>query len=313
MARSFRVAAAALAAVLAVSCYATHEYREIHEAPARPDPAPDPLPVHVAMVAGDLHVGPAVADVLYDLRVRLCRDHFAARLSRGAPGAEALEVGIRRRPGKAPDVPVEEEKNFVDLGLAAAVAADIRLDLAAGRHRVSLGGLRIVGLRVSAGSGDLEIDFGSPVRQSPATMLIETGTGPVRVSGLGNAGPGTLAVHGGGGPLDLDLTGAWGHDAVIEMDVPLADVVVRFPPGLALAIKADGREPGDLALPGFIHDPDGVWLSPGFPGTGRRIDLRLQPGIGRFEALPVEAAIGAPLPAASPLLAPRRSDITPTI
>jgi len=309
MARAFVVAAAALAALLAMSCYATHEYREMRETPARPDPAPDPLPVRVAMVAGELHLGPAAADVLYDLRVRLCRDHFALRLSRGVPGAEAIEVGIRRRPGKAPDVPVEEEKNSVELGLGAAVAADIRLDLAAGRHRASLGGLRIAGLRVSAGSGDLEIDFASPVRQSPAAMLIEAGTGPVRVTGLGNASPGRLTVHGGGGGLDLDLTGAWGQDAAIEIDVPLADVVVRFPPGLALAIRADGREPADLGLPGFTHQPDGLWLSPGFPGTSRRIDLRLQPGIGRLEALPA----AAPPPAASSLLAPRRSDITPTL
>jgi hypothetical protein len=313
MRRAPVVAATALAAALGMACYATHEYREIREAPARPDPAPDPLPVHVAMVAGELHLEPAAVDVLYDLRVRLCRDHFAVRLSRGVPGAEAIEVGIRRRPGDAPDVPVEEEKNSVDLGLGTAVPADIRLDLAAGRHRASLGGLRLAGLQVAAGSGDLEIDFASPVRQSPAAMLIEAGTGHVLVNGLGNASPGTLTVHGGSGPLDLGLTGAWSRDAAIVIDAPLADVVVRFPPGLALAIRADGREPADLTLPGFSHEPDGLWQSPGFPGTGRRIDLRLQPGIGFFEARPVAAGTAAPGPAASSLLAPRRSDITPTI
>jgi len=307
------VATAALAALLAMSCYATHEYREIHEAPARPDPAPDPLPIHVAMVAGDLRVGPASADVLYDLRVRLCRDHFAARLSHGAPGAEALEVGIRRRPGRAPEVPVEEERNSVDLGIAPGVAADIRLDLAAGRHRASLGGLRIADLRVAAGSGDLVIDFASPLRQSPATVSIETGAGPVRLSGLGNASPGRLTVRGGGGPLDLDLAGAWSHDAAIEIDVPLADVVVRVPPGLALSVRAEGRDPSDLSLPGFTRDPDGLWLSPGYQGNGRRVDLRLQPGIGHFEALPVAPGSGPAPPAASSLLAPRRSDITPTL
>jgi hypothetical protein len=313
MARASAVTAAVLAAVLGASCYATHEYREIRAAPARPDPAPNLLPVDIAMVAGELHLGPAAGDVLYDLRVRLCRDHFAARLSRGLPGEEAIAVGIRRRPGDAPDVPVDEEKNSVDLGLGAAVAADIHLDLAAGRHRASLGGLRIAGLHVACGSGDLEIDFAAPVRQSPAAMLIEAGAGRVLVKGLGNASPGTLTVHGGSGPVDIDLTGAWALDAAIEVDVRLADVVVRFPPGLGLAIRADGREPADLTLPGFRHEPDGLWVSPGFPGDGRRIDLLLRPGIGRFEARPVAGGAAAPGPAASSLLAPRRSDITPTL
>lgn len=313
MARAPGVAAAALAAMLSLACYATHQYRESRESPLRPDPAPDPLPVRVSMVAGDLQLGAAQSDLLYDLRLRHCRDHFAARLARGSPGAEVIEVGIRRRPGRAPEVPVEQERNIVDLRLGPAVAADIRLDLAAGRHRASLGGLRLAGLVVTAGSGDLAIDFATPVRRSPDVIRIEAGTGPIRVIGLGNASPGLLAVRGGGGPLDLDLTGAWSRDAVIELDVPLADIVVRFPPGLALAITAPGREPADLALPGFTRDPDGLWLGPLSQGSGRRIDLRLEPGIGRFEAIPAAAAAAADAPAASSLLAPRRSDITPTL
>jgi hypothetical protein len=84
--------------------------------------------------------------------------------------------------------------------------------------------------------------------------------------------------------------------------------VVRFPTGVSLAIRADGRDPADLVLPGFRQQPDGLWVSPGSPGTGRRIDLKLLPGIGRFEAQPFEGGS-----ATTSLLAPRPSGITPTL
>jgi hypothetical protein len=312
-ARATAAAMAAVTAALATSCYATHEYREIRESPARQEPVPEPLPIHVAMVAGELRLGAAGSDVLYDARVRLCRDHFTARLSRGAPGAEAVEVGIGRKPGGTPALPAVDEKNVVDLGIGPGVAADIRLDLAAGRHRASLGGLRIAGLAVACGSGDLLIDFATPVRQSPKTMLIEAGTGRIHVRGLGNASPGTVTVHGGSGPVDIDLGGAWVRDASIEFDVRLADVVVRFPFGPGVAVRADGRDPADLVLPGFRQDRTGTWLSPGFPGNGRRIDLRIRPGIGRFEAQPSGDGEVASAPASSSLLGPRRSGITPPL
>jgi hypothetical protein len=311
MSRARPTAVALLAAALSVSCYATHEYREIHEAPARQEPVPDPLPIHVAMVAGDLHLGAAEGDVLYDARVRLCRDHFVARLSRGEPGALAVEVGIARRPGGALVAPADDEKNIVDLGIGPAVAADLRLDLASGRHRVSLGGLRIAGLAVACGSGDLAIDFGTPVRQSPAAIVIEAGAGRLVVRGLGNASPAGVTVRGGSGPVDIDLGGAWIRDATIDFDVRLADVLVRSPAGPGLAVRVEGRAPADLALPGFRQDKDGTWLSPGFPGNGRRIDLRVRPGIGRFEVQ--QGGESATAAAASSLLAPRRSDITPPL
>lgn len=308
MRRAVILAAILATAGPALSCYATHEYRESRAAAPRPDPPPAVLPVRVAMVAGELRLGAAPGDLLYDLRVRLCRSHFAVRMP-AAGGAPSVDVGLRRRPGEGPAVAIDEERNSIDLGLGAQVPADIRLDLGAGRHRASLGGLRLAGLRIDGGSGDLDIDFATPLLESPATMSVAGGTGRVALRGLGNASPGTLAVHGGSGPVTIDLGGAWTRDAAITIDAPLGDVLVEVPAGLGVVIATEGRDADDLALRGFARDEEGRWISPGLDAAARRVILHVMPGIGRFEAR--LAAPGAS--SASSLLAPRRSDITPTL
>jgi hypothetical protein len=278
-------AAAVLAAVLSAGCYATHEYQEIRESPAAPASVPAALPVRIAMVAGELHLGRAAPDRLYDLKLKACRNHFLARVEHGTSAAPALEVGIRRRPGRDPGMPTDEERNVVDLALGQQTPVDLRLDLGAGHHEVELGGIRLAGLAVACGSGGLALGFGEPTLGDPEQIMLDAGTGTLVVRQLGNASPGFVAVRGGSGSIRLDLSGIWRRDAQIQLDVRLAEVLLDVPRALAVEIRAAGRDPADLVLPEFGRDAGGRFLSPGYAGESRRhLSIEVGPGIGRVEA-----------------------------
>jgi len=276
-----RAAAAAIIACGAAACYATHEHREIREKPAVSGAAS--LQARVALVAGDLRLGRGERDALYDLKVRYCRSHFAPRLTHGGDGAPFLEVGLRRRRAEAVAVPAGEERNRIDLGLNPDRPVDLRLDLGAGRHAATLGGLHLVGLEVACGDGAVTLDFDEPTRGELERIAIDAGTGALRLARLGNASPAGFVVHGGSGPIELDLRGAWRRDASLQVGVRLGDVLLLVPRALAVDLGATGRDPADLLLVGFARGPEGRYLSPAADGA-RRLSIEIGPGIGLIEA-----------------------------
>jgi hypothetical protein len=281
-----RAAAVALLLCGVTACYATHEYREIRERPAATDSTA--LPARVALTAGDLRLGRGERDALYDLRLRYCRSHFAPRLTHGLPGAPSLEVGLQRRRADAMAVPADDERNRLELGLNPDRTLDLRLDLGAGRHVASLGGLQLARLAVACGDGAVTLDFDEPTRGDLEQIAIDAGTGHLRLARLGNASPAAIVVRGGSGILELDLRGSWRRDATLQIGVRLGDVLLLVPRHLAVEVLAAGRDPADLALEGFVKDAEGRYLVPSAGDGARRVSVAVEPGIGLFEARVVE-------------------------
>lgn len=277
-----RLAAAAIVACATAACYATHEYREIRERPAASGAAV--LPARVALTAGVLRIGRAERDALYDLRMRYCRSHFALRLAHGGEGAPSLEIGLSRRREDAFAIPADAERNRIDLGLSPDQAVDLRLDLGSGRQIARLGGLRIVRLEVACGEGDVSLDFEEPTQGDLERILVEAGTGALRLGRLGNGSPASIEVRGGNGPIEIDLRGAWRRDAVLGIAVRLGDVLLLVPRRLAVDLRAAGRDPADLRLAEFARDSAGRYLGPSAGGGARRLSIEVGPGIGLVEA-----------------------------
>ena len=245
-------------------------------------------------MAGELRNGRGATGALYDLKVRHCKSHFAARLAHGNDRDPLLLVGLRQKPGQVVSVPVDEERNQVELEFNPDIPLDLRLDLGAGRHTAALGGLDLRGLAVSCGSGALTLDFDVPERGELDQVTFDGGTGPLRILRLGNASPSLVSLRGGSGLFGIDLRGAWRRDAMVQIDVRLGDVTLDLPRGLAVEIRASGRDPDDLVLPGFTRGPEGVYLAPAAAGpavaekstgaSARRIVIQVGPGLGRVEA-----------------------------
>jgi hypothetical protein len=63
-------------------CYVTHTYDTVREAPEAGDI--ESLNVDVAVVAGEVRIGRAGGDRLYDLDLRFCESHFTPRIARAS-------------------------------------------------------------------------------------------------------------------------------------------------------------------------------------------------------------------------------------
>lgn len=281
-----RSAAVALLVCGVTACYATHEYREIRERPAATGSTA--IAARVALTAGDLRLGRGERDALYDLRLRYCRSHFAPRLAHGLPGAPSLEVGLQRRRTETMSVPAGDERNRLELDLNPDRDVDLRLDLGAGRHVASLGGLRLARLAVACGDGAVTLDFDEPTRGDLAQIAVDAGTGDIRLARLGNASPEAIVVRGGSGTMELDLRGSWRRDATLQIAVRLGDVLLLVPRNLAVEVRAPGRDPADMVLEGFVKDAEGRYVVPAAGDGSRRLSVAVEPGVGLFETRFVE-------------------------
>ena len=276
------IGSATLALLLACGvlqgCYVTHAYDTVHEAPAAGEA--ESLIIEVAVVAGAVRIGRAGDGRLYNLDLQFCESHFTPHVARAETGTSAsLSVELKRR-RSARQPPPGDERNRLDLELSREMPIDLVLDLGAGRHHAQLGGLRLRTLDVATGSGRMSIDFDRPTADELRLFRASVGPGGLRVGGLGYASPDLLSLSAGGGEFEIDLSGPWDKDGIVQLDVRLGDVTVTAPENLGLRVVAEGRGPDDLILPGFTRDERGDFLSPGFANAKRRITVRCSRGLG---------------------------------
>jgi hypothetical protein len=278
----FGIGPALLAAVLVCGmlqgCYVTHTYDTVREAPEVGDI--ESLTVDVAVVAGEVRIGRAGGDRLYDLDLRFCESHFTPRISRADSDVSAsLSVGLKRRRSVS-QPPPGNERNRLDLDLSRDAPIDLVLDLGAGRHHAQLGGLHLQSLDLATGSGRVTIDFDRPTADELRLFRASVGPGGLRVGGLGYASPDLMSLSAGGGEFAIDLGGPWDKDGIVQLDVRLGDVTLIAPVNLGLMVVVEGREPDDLILPDFSRDERGDFRSPGFDAAKRRITVRCGRGLG---------------------------------
>jgi N-terminal domain of toast_rack, DUF2154 len=278
--------AASLALILgaiSAGCYATHHYSQIRE--RRDQGLATSLAASLSIVAGEVSIHPGAVGVLYDLRLRYCRSHFAPRVTRETEGgAGVLRAGLRRRHRSGETVTPRDERNEVDLALSPDVPVDLALDLGHVRSSIQLGGLHLARLSLASGTGRVTVAFDRPTEGDLTTFRVDGGAGLLRLRGLGNASPASLVLSAGSGTFDLDLGGAWRHDARVRIDVRLGDVILRLPGDLGVVVIPDGRDPGDLVLPGFTCDEQGAYRRPSRQEGAPQITVEIGPGLGLLEA-----------------------------
>ncbi len=277
------IGAAAILLALLPACYATHHESVLRE--GRETGTTTSLSARVEIVSGDVGIHRAAPGLLYDLRLAYCRTHFAPRLGRGPSGDDAtLRVGLKRRRRAGETTPPVNDHNVLDLGLGADRPIDLALDLGAGRHRVDLGGLPLTRLEVATGTGTTTLAFDAPLPGDLRAIAVDAGPGGLRIAGLGNASPESLALQAGDGEIAIDLRGAWRRDASLRLDVRLGDLVLMVPSDLDVEVDAAGRDPADLVLPEFVRDDRGTFRNPAIREARHHVAITVGAGLGTVEA-----------------------------
>jgi len=276
-----------VALALSAGCDVPHEYQKAESwAPVPPgDPmaAPadrPPLQVVVRFAGGAVRLGTVTGDELYRASIDHCVLHTipSMKLDPGDENAVGrLEVGLTGRPGVL--IGFGGEHNRLDLGLSPRVPQILDVSLGEGESIINLTGLLVRGLAVSGGSGDVRVLFDRP-NQAKADELSVTGmVGDIFLGRLGNANASRVEVKGGIGNVELDLSGEWRRDVVLDVDGAVGNILMTVPLGRAVRLRVGRPWSEKLEIPGFTREGDD-FMSPEYGTVSPRIDVSVEAGIG---------------------------------
>ena len=231
----------------------------------------DSLRVVLRYDAGNVSISAAAAPLLYDAKARF--DATQQRLSRSYDAtARTLRIGLdsstmqraARHSSRARD-----REGFLDLGLASGIPLDLDLDLGTTRARIDLSSLWVSTMRVSSGTTETELTFGSPNPQPMRDLFVDAGVGSITIHQLGNAHAQRATIASTVGDVDLDMGGDWTGDMPITLRVALTSTTLRVPRDAGIALHLTQRI-STVDTDGFT-ERDGVMYSAGYEQTKRHV------------------------------------------
>lgn len=155
------------------------------------------------------------------------------------------------------------------------------VELGAGRGDLDLTGLKVQELRVSTGASDVHLSCGEPNPIAADNVEIESGVSKFTADGLSNLNFRQMSFSGGVGSYRLDFGGELAYDADATIDVGLGSIVVDVPKPIHARVRYDDGWFSRFSLSGdFRRAKDGVYETEGYAEAGKRLDIRIDSGLG---------------------------------
>jgi hypothetical protein len=142
-----------------------------------------------------------------------------------------------------------EVRVIVPRGQPVALEAEIGL----GESRVELGGLWLTAVDFELGPGEHRVDVSEPLSQPLPRFTLDASVGETQVRSLGNASPAEVVIHQGVGEMGLDLSGAWKHDARVDIELGIGECRVRLPQGVKIDVERSRVGLGEATTGGRAH------------------------------------------------------------
>jgi hypothetical protein len=240
--------------------------------------------VEILFGAGVLQVEPGSADELLSAR-------FAYNVEKWKPEITLEDNRLRVRQGGDRDawgVPsgrVSDIRNEWDLALTPAIPLAVDMRTGAGEGRIDLGGLSLTALAISLGAGDFEVRFDEPNQAQLDRFTLDAGASSLRVTGIGNAGPGYTKIQGGAGDIALDFTGAWPESAEADITAGFGSLTLRLPAGVGVEVETRGGiTPVDAS--GF-EKRGNTYVNDAFGEAATELRIRITMGVGDIRLIEV--------------------------
>ena len=200
-----------------------------------------PLRVSIHYAAGKLDLSPSDnAALLYQMRMRYDEQAMDAVHTYDAAGhrlqlgLDKTNVGWRTLRGMKGD-----KGGSMSVELSPAVPLDLEIALGGAAATLDLGGLKVKSLRIESGMAGAEASFSDPNRVQMERMTIDLGMGGLKLTDLGNANVGEIAIHGAMGGVSLDFGEAITRDVKITADIALGGLEVAVPPGVGVMFEGE--------------------------------------------------------------------------
>ena len=168
------------------------------------------------------------------------------------------------------------QRGIWTLGFTDELPLRLDVELGFGSGTLDLSGLQIKDLNVSAGAGDLTIDFATPNPIVVDNITIEAGVSSFAGRRLGNANFRQLRFQGGVGAYTLDFSGELTGESAVDAEVGMGMLTIVIPKEIGARILFDRNWISNLDLaPDFSDGGDNQFTSDNFEQAASRITFRL--------------------------------------
>ena len=265
-------------AAFAASTLAAQEWRTLEARRTRVTQGQaDTLHVRLAYGAGKLTLRAAPEPLLYDLRMhydaneRRANYHYDGAthtLTVGGDSGVTDLFSLRRRHDGSK---VTAERSSLVLGVASGAPVDLALEFSAAEAAIDLSELHLTHLRIETAASDSRIVFGTPNRSRIPTIELHATAAGLAVAQLGNAHADTVRATATMGHMDLDLSGEWTGEKVLDLRAVMGAVTVRVPRDIGVRVIGS-RVLGGIDTPGFA-ERGGAYYSDNWESATRRLML----------------------------------------
>jgi cell wall-active antibiotic response 4TMS protein YvqF len=244
---------------------------------ARPYRGERRLRAEVEFAAGELRLGPATSDRLYQLALQYDAERFQPLGSYDAGagsvrlGVEAVRGGIRV--GLKSALPQTALLEF-----SKAVELSLDISLGAAEAELELGDYRLAELELKSGASRTTVSFSVPNPGNCRSASISSGAGEITLLNAGNSGCPLWQFDGGVGSVTIDLGGAWPADGRIQLNVALGGVKLIAPRELGMRVQLSGFLAGFDAK-GFAKNGK-TYTSTGYDSAKRKVEVIVSSALG---------------------------------
>ncbi len=168
--------------------------------------------------------------------------------------------------------------------LPTETPTDLSMKLGATQALLDLTGIPISNLELDAGLSRADLRFGEPNPVEMEQLSIDAGLAEFRADGLGNARFHRLSFDGGAGRFSLDFSGEdLASDAIADIDVGMADLLVTLPSGQAIILETPESAFVSVRVPDSFTREHSGWWSPEVDDADDAFRLTVESGPGRVE------------------------------
>jgi hypothetical protein len=241
------------------------------------EPAPsgyDSTRLTLEMGAGKLDITPGATSLI--------QGTVSYNVSEWKPEIVRSENAVRIEQGEIKNVKFPSDEIVNDWVLTLGTTPiDLTINAGAYKGTLELGGLSLVNLSINDGASQAEIRFSEPNLVEMSRLHYKTGASDVKLIGLANANADSVSFDSGAGAYTLDFTGELKRDLRVDVNSGVSTIKIIVPDGV----------PCRVTISGGLNNvsPTGTWsISQNIyekGGTGQRIDISLDMGLGNLELI----------------------------
>jgi hypothetical protein len=190
------------------------------------------------------------------------------------------ELLVRHQADRIRWDPSVEVRNEWRLQFGQRVPLDMSFDVGASNGTLDLGGLKLTGLTLTAGTADMTVRFNEPNPEHLTTLYVHSGAAKLSLQYLGNANLSDLQFDGGLGTYTLDFRGEWQRSAKAHILAGASQVVLRVPRDIGVRVC-----PGDVRRGDYdgLAERGDCYVNELYDQADIQLDIDLDLGLGQLQ------------------------------